>query len=206
MLTRKSSTKGPRNKTKVKRVRDFRAEYARRVQRGILKGLSRSQARGHTRAGERLKPHRPILVNPRSKEEHAIRAMKGGLSLREVARAFGLSEQHLRRYAKENAGAVRVGRQWVFEDQRVRQFPIYSEGELKTVLLKPYEASVSGSFMHAVRRFLWSGDRQILAPYEGQGVTDVNGRFHRLETDPNRLYELDSAGELNFPEFYRIIN
>jgi hypothetical protein len=23
--------------------------------------------------------------------------------------------------------------------------------------------------------------------------------------DPNRLYELDAKGELNFPEFYRII-
>jgi hypothetical protein len=97
-----------------------------------------------------------------------------------------------------------VGRRWVFDDQRARRFPIYSEGELKTVTLTPYEASLAGSFMHAVRRFLPTGDRSVLAPYEGRGVADVRGRFHQFETDPNRLYELDSAGELNFPEFYRI--
>jgi hypothetical protein len=60
--------------------------------------------------------------------------------------------------------------------------------------------------MHAVREFLRTGDRQLLAPYDSQwrGVTDVSGRFHRFETDPNRLYELDSKGEPNFPEIYRI--
>jgi hypothetical protein len=75
---------------------------------------------------------------------------------------------------------------------------------LKTLTLKPYEASEAGSFMNAVSRFFRSGDRQLLEPYEGQGIADVKGRFHRFETDPNRLYELDSNGELNFPEFYRI--
>lgn len=32
--------------------RDYKAEYARRIQRGIEKGLSRSQAAGHPKAGE----------------------------------------------------------------------------------------------------------------------------------------------------------
>lgn len=189
---------------KATRQRDYRAEYARRIQRGASKGLSRSQARGHARAGERPKPTRP--ANPKSKEELALKLMKGGVSLRAAARSFGLSEQHLRRYLKENVNAVWDRRQhlWIIEDQRARQFPVYSEGQLKTLSLKPYEASFAAMYMNAVRRFLWLGDRSILAPYEGQGVTDVNGRFHRFETDPNGLYELDSAGELNYPEFYRI--
>jgi len=187
------------------RRRDYRAEYRRRVQRGLSKGLSLSRARGHARAGERPKSANRIVVNPKSKEELALRAMKSGFSLRDTARTFGLSEQRLRRYAKENAGAVRVGQRWTFDDQRPRQFPIYSDGELKTVTLIPYEASRAALFMHAVRRFLPSGDASILAPYEGEGVTDIHGRFHPFEVDPNRLYELDSAGELSFPEFYRII-
>jgi hypothetical protein len=153
-----------------------------------------------------LRASGPASVNPKSKEELAIKAMKLGIPLRKAARSSGLSEQHLRRYIKENAGAVRVGRRWVFDDQRARQFPVYTDGELKTLTLRPYEASLAGYFMHAVRQFLPTGNRQLLAPYEGQGVTDIKGRFHRFETDPNRLYELDSAGELNFPEFYRITN
>jgi hypothetical protein len=199
-------TGGRKRGVTTARRRDYRSEYRRRVQRGLAKGLSLSQSRGHARAGERPKPTRPIIVDPQGREEQAIRSMKVGFSLRETAIVFGLSEQHLRRYAKENAGATRKGRQWIFDDQRTRRFPVYSEGELKTLLLKPYEASLAGSFMQAVRQFLWNGDRAILASYEGQGVTDVSARFHRFETDPNRLYELDSKGELNFPEFYRITN
>jgi hypothetical protein len=203
MITGRRSPNSPKRKPKTKRKRDYGAEYARRVQRGIAKGLSRSQARGHARAGERPKPSRRV-VNPRSKEELAIKVMAGGLSLRHAAKGFGLSEQHLRRYLKENVNAAWNGRQWIIDDQRSRQIPVYSEGEPKTLMLKPYEASEAGSFMHAAGRFLRTGDRQLLDPYEGRGVADVNGRFHRFETDPNRLYELDSKGELNFLEIYRI--
>jgi hypothetical protein len=170
----------------------------------MSKGLSRSQARGHARAGERPKPSRHAKINPKSNEEHAIKVMAGGFTLRDAAKGFGLSEQHLRRYLKENVNATRKGRQWIIDDQRPRQFPVYSEGELKTLTLKPYEASEAGSFMHSAGRFLRTGDRQLLEPHEGRGVADVNRRFHRFETDPNRLYELDSAGEPNFPEIYRI--
>jgi hypothetical protein len=208
MLSRKSSTKRPRGKSRAKRVRNYKAEYVRRIQLGASKGLSRSQARGHARAGERPKPSRRVSVNPRSKEERAIKVMKGGLTLRDAARGFGLSEQHLRRYLKENANAVwdRRQRLWIIDDQRARHFPVYSEGERKTLTLKPYDASIAGSFMNDAGRFLRTGDRQLLAPYDGQwqGVTDVSGRFHRFETDPNRLYELYSSGEPNFPEIYRI--
>ena len=126
------------------------------------------------------------------------------VTLRDAARNFGLSEQHLRRYVKENVNATRRGRLWIIDDQRPRRFPVYSEGQLKTLTLKPYQASEAGSFMHAAGRFLRTGDRQLLDPYEGRGVADVTGRFHRFETDPNRLYELDSKGEANFPEIYRI--
>jgi hypothetical protein len=203
--TRKHTGVSPRPR-KPDRSRNYRAEYQRRKQRGLAKGLSLSQARGHARAGERLKPANRLFVDRNSPEEKAIRAMQFGIPLRRSAKTYGLSEQHLRRYAKENAGGRFVGRRWVFDDQRPRRVPAYSEGELKALVLTPYEASRAGSFMQSVRQFLPTGDLSILAPYVGQGVTDVAGRFHPFETDPNRLYELDSAGELNFPEFYRIIN
>jgi hypothetical protein len=205
MRTRKKSN--PANAGRLKTRRNYRAEYRRRVQRGLSKGVSLSVARGHARAGERPRPAKPIAVNPKSKEEIAIRIMKDtGASLRHTARLTGLSEQHLRRYVKENVGADRVGNRWVFNDQRPRLFPVYSDNQLKTLPLIPYQASRASRFMHAVRQFLPSGDTSILAPFAGQGVTDIYGRFHSFEVDPNRLYELDAAGELNFPEFYRTVN
>jgi hypothetical protein len=164
------STGRKRKAAKTGHRRDYRAEYARRIQLGISRGLSHSQARGHARAGERPKPSRPVIVNSKSKEELAIKVMARGLTLRDAARDFGLSEQHLRRYVKENANAVwdRRQRLWIIDDQRARQFPVYSEGELKTLTLKPYAASEAGSFMHAAGRFFWTGDRQLLVPYEGE--------------------------------------
>ncbi len=43
--------------------RDYKAEYARRIEQAKAKGLSRSQARGHPKANERLaterSPERP---------------------------------------------------------------------------------------------------------------------------------------------------
>jgi hypothetical protein len=84
--------KGRKAKTPpTTRRRNYRAEYARRVQLGVSKGFSRSQARGHARAGERPKAPGPVIINPRSKEEHAIKAMRAGVPLRTAARTFGLS-------------------------------------------------------------------------------------------------------------------
>jgi hypothetical protein len=203
-ITRKRGSR--RRGSKAARRRNYHLEYLGRVQRGLAKGLSLSQARGHARAGERPRPANPIVVNPKTKEEVAIRMMKAGAPLRTAAKGAGLSEQHLRRYVKENAGAVRVSNRWVINDQRARRFPVYSEAQLKTLTLAPDEASRAGLFMHAARQFLPSGDVSVLAPYIGRGVTDISGRFHPFEVDPNRLYELDAAGELNFPEFYRIIS
>jgi hypothetical protein len=191
---------------KTRRRRDYPAEYSRRAQRGVAKGLSLSVARGHARAGERPKPTNRKLVNPKSKEELAIKVMKGGFTLRDAARGFGLSEQHLRRYIKENIGATRVGNQWVLDDQRARRFPFYSNRTLVAPWLKPYEASSASLYMHARRQFPVSGDMSVLEPYAGQGVKDIYGKFYPFEVDPNALYELASAGEPDFPEIYKITN
>lgn len=205
MATKRKGGGGKRGGRKTVRRRNYRLEYKRRKQRGLAKGLSLSQARGHARAGERPRPANR-LINPKSKEELAIKVMKAGLTLREAASGFGLSEQHLRRYIKENAGAKRVGSEWVFDDQRARRFPFYSGRALVSPWLKPYEASSASLYMHAVRQFLVTGDASALEPHAGQGLKDINGKFYPFEVDLNALYELDSAGELSIPELYAMTN
>jgi hypothetical protein len=200
------ASKRPQRLDRARTARDFKAEYARRVARGLAAGKSRSQARGHARAGERPRWPGPHLAPGKGPFELAVRQVARGSSLRASAREFGLREETLRRYLKENVQAERRGRKWTITDNRPRQFPIFSDQAIAHPWLTPAEATRASDYTRAVGKFLFSGRRKLLAPFEGAGVTDINGRFHPFETDPDRLYELDAAGELSFPELYKIVS
>ena len=43
-------------------------------------------------------------------------------------------------------------------------------------------------------------------PYVGEGVVDIHGKRHPFEVEPNEIYMLDQAGELDFPEIYKIVS
>ncbi len=199
--TNRTSRKSPR-----KRNRDYKAEYAKRINNPAKQTLPLSVRRGHARAGERPRPPRPALINPKSPEEAAVRMISRGSTLKAAAKSEGVSEEHLRRYLKENTDARRVGGRWQVSDVRPRQFPFYSNGRLVSPRLSIEEVSKAARYMQAVKAFLPEGDPALLAPYVGRGVFDIRGAHFLFETDENTLYELDQAGELSFPEYYRIVS
>jgi hypothetical protein len=205
-MTDRTGNRAKRRSFKRSKRRDYAAEYARRIERGLSAGKSRSVSRGHARAGERPRPPGPILAPGKGPFEQAIRSISRGSSLRSASREHGIREETLRRYLKENVQAERKGRKWIITDTRPRQFPIYSEGAIAHPWLAPAEATRASDYMRAVNRFLFTGRRKVLRPFEGAGVTDIKGRLHPFETDPDALYELDAAGELSFPELYKIIS
>jgi hypothetical protein len=129
-----------------------------------------------------------------------------GLSLRDAAARYRISQERLRAYLKENTEASRVGRQWKIVDRRAQQFPFYSNAQLVIPWMSPEQTSEAGRFMQSVKQFLRTGDETILLPYVGKGVRDTSGKFHPFETDENTLYELDHRGEVVIPEQYRIGN
>jgi hypothetical protein len=194
-----------RKRRSVFRRRDYRAEYQRRIALAESRSQSRAVGRGHARAGERPKPAGPRLINPSLPEERAVKLIKEGKSLRAAAKTVGVTDERVRRHLKENTDATRNGRTWLVIDGRPRQFPIYSGGRLASPWLSPDEASRAAKFMAAVTVFLPSGDDGLLEPFVSMGVTDIRGRRFNFETDPNTLFELDAAGELNFPEIYKIV-
>jgi hypothetical protein len=71
------------------KFRDYRAEYQQRIARALAKGFSRTQGRGHPKAGEAYisAPPKPkpakaakgpsAIIDPKRPEERAIKAMKG---------------------------------------------------------------------------------------------------------------------------------
>jgi hypothetical protein len=188
----------------AKRQRDYQTEYARRIVLAAQKGLSRSAARGHPRAGERQNPPTRRAVDPNSREERALKMMRNGAPLRDAAGHFRMSEERLRAYLKEMTGATRENGRWKIVDHRARRFPFYSNGAVVTPWMSLEQTSEAGRYMQAVKQFLRTGEAKFLAPFADGGVHDVNGKLYPFELDENTLYELDHRDEAVIPEQYRI--
>jgi hypothetical protein len=189
-----------------KRKRDYKQEYARRAALGAQRGLSRSAARGHPRAGERRQKATEGSFDPNSREELALKMMRREKSsLRDAAARYGIGQERLRAYLKENTEAKRAAGRWIIVDRRLRErFPVYSSGAVVTPLMSYEQTSEAGRYMQAVKQFLRTGEVAFLRPYAGKGVRDVNGKFYPFELDENTLYELDHRDEAVIPEQYRI--
>jgi hypothetical protein len=184
--------------------RDYAAEYRRRITRGLAKGVSRSQARGHPRASERyLSPRRPGY----QKLEAGVAALRKTKSLSAAARQAKVAPERLRRYLRELDFVEKQRGRWVVgPDPRLRVVLIYSDGKKQRIVVQGYEpAALTGSYWNAVGDFLRTNDPAHLAPFVGVQIRDANGKPYTLETRPNVLYRLASEGMNSFEQVYRIV-
>lgn len=185
--------------------RDYKAAYQRRLQRAAARGLSRSQARGHPKAGENL-IRAPKTIGSDERLEAALKLLRNVNKQGLAAKTAGVSPERFRRFLRENSLAKRQGRSWVITDRRPKRMTVITEGEVKNLILDdPEQLSLNGRHLAAVQQFLRSNDVDLLRPFEGQAVIDARGRPHPLETDPNTLHRLASAGSEVFHEVYRLI-
>ncbi len=189
------------------RKRDYKAEYARRIQRGLKQGLSRAQARGHARAKEAPLRKRGKKTPEEKKLEKAVKALRSGKSQKASAKAGGVSVERLRRHIYANKLAKREGSRWVMTDDRPRRVPTIYKGEFRTVTVPGFAgASLAGLYHNAVGHFVRSNDLSAIEPFEGEGLTDVKGRFFPFETDPNALHRYAAMDNPAFHEIYQIIS
>jgi hypothetical protein len=189
----------------TRRERDYRREYQERIQRAATKGLSRSQARGHARAGELSISAKVRKRLEDNRIQNAIRSMSKGESLAKSARDSGLSEERLRKFVSERKLAKKKGRNWILVKRRLRwQWTIFSEGRLQTIVVSdPETSSVIGKYLNAVRKLLTTNNAKALRRFKNVRVKDVTGRTYRLETDENTLFRLDHAERETPEDFYR---
>ena len=186
------------------RRRDYQAEYQRRVANASARGLSRSQARGHARAGEAPAKPRPIGSDDRL--EAALRELRQSGNREAAAKFAHVAPERFRRFLAQNVEVQGRGRSLKITDNRPRDMLVLSKGDARELRLRDFEqSSLNGRHLAAVRNFITSNDRDLLAVFEGLSVIDVRGKAHPLETDPNTLHRLAAAGGEVFHEIYRLI-
>lgn len=188
------------------RKRDYKAEYERRIAKGLKRGLSRSQARGHPAISEKSVSG-SRAPKPDDQLEAALRDLRSGSSQKAAAQSAGVSAERFRRFIYGHKLAKRTGLSWTLTDDRPRRVATIHQGETKSVTVSNYsEAQKAGEYFYAAGQFIRSNDITHLEPFEGDGLTDVRGKFFAFETDPNALYRHAAQDAPVFHEIYQIVN
>lgn len=189
------------------RKRDYRAEYQRRVERGLAKGYTRAQARGHPGKDQGYVSGQQTAPRYDRRLEIGVKEMRSGKSLTAAARSAHVDPTRLRNYATGSGVVEKRRSRWAMvRDNRPRQVQIYSRGQAQTITVRGYEpAALVGRYMAAVKEFLSTNDVSNLEPFIGEYVRDINGVPHLLETNPNVLYRLANSGVESFEEVYKIV-
>lgn len=188
------------------RTRNYSTEYRRRVARGLIKGLTKTQARGHRKAAEQaIKPQRVRSLQD-AKLQSALRTLRKEKSIAKAAESAGISPERLRAFAIEKGVVEKRGRRFVIKSDITRRLLIYSGGREHSILVsKSRTASLIGRYMAAVRWFLQTNERGHLAPFIGVSVEDDAGTKYLLETRSNHLHRIGASGGSSFEQVYRII-
>ena len=189
--------------------RDHKAEYRRRVERGLAHGLTRQEARGHgalkpspTKGSNNL-PYNAKL------EEALKRLRKPGVSLSQVARDAHVSRERLSGYAKTVAGAHRDGKIWRFDDRRIRRMAIIEADEEAPVMVRVpgfEDAHRAGLHAYEAAQALLNRKQRpdFHRRWEGVRVRDVDGRWHTLSTDFSQILRAILTQDYSFERFYAI--
>ena len=183
--------------------RDTKAEYTRRIAKGLARGLSRSQARGHARHDEA--PLRPRSLASVARLETGLKELHKIGNLTKAAKQAGVSSERLRRFIRENSYAERAGQGWRVTDTRLPQMRTFSEGQVKLLVLRDRDqASINSIYMNAVKKFVRSNKYDLIRPFIGTSIFDAKGRPHLLETNGDTLHELTSVQD-NYVDVYRLV-
>jgi hypothetical protein len=186
--------------------RDYKLEYNLRLLRAFSKGHSRSQARGHAKAGETPIRAPPPRAESMARLEAALKELRRTQSQTRAAAEAGVSAERFRRFIRENELAKRQGREWVFTDQRPREMTAFTTTGHRVLKVAGFDrTSLIGRHEAAIKNFLQTNDVDLLTPFKGQSIKDLSGHTHYFETNPNRIHRFANSEPEAFEQFYRLI-
>jgi len=203
--------------------RDFAAEYAARKARGLARGLTTPQARGHAPMGKSIAALRQagfittIGGGPDAtlqKYYRVVERLAQGERLRTAARAEHIAPGTVKRYNAERRlfqplYHYRAGRPTTVRGYQVEQpgsTPIFTaDGQLITAPAVDAKtaSTLSRYWNRAVEKAL-KGDERELQSFRHTVIHTRDGQHYRLLTDPNaiRAY-FDSLSDADTADFWR---
>jgi len=133
-----------------------------------------------------------------------LRRIRHGDSLAVSCEEAGISEKeaikYLRSYLYKKKG------RWIPKkhDSIERAMQIYENGEIRAIVIRGSKNSaVIGEYYNAVKNYLVSGDPSFLKPFKRKIIIDAYGNKHKLETDPDKIRDIEeSKEEAEFFEVY----
>lgn len=186
--------------------RDYKTEYARRIELGRKRGYSKARARGHRSSQADI----PTTRTPEFQDrlDRAYAAFRETRNLTRSAKAAKVSPERFRTYLRANKLVRKRGKAWsLLADNRIRQSDMLTQRGWSVVVFRGFDAaSAIGSHLAAVGQFKDTGNAGPLAPFIGQGITDISGRLHLFETRPNYILRLIKAGRSSFEQVYRVFS
>lgn len=196
----------------AKRARNFAAEYARRIRNATARGLTKSQARGHPGPAQ----NSALIIRTGAKPakvdwtlEAAIKEMHAGATLSAAARQARVGRERLAAYAKRNAGAIRKGGTWTFDDRRARRVIMAETGEHNFSIFRvPGRDPASLAGQHYAEGLAVLENPNLypafVEKWAGVSIPDVKGKIRFFETDLNALFRMHNAEEVDWTLIYQI--
>jgi hypothetical protein len=202
--------------------RDYTAEYAARKARGVARGLTTAQARGHPPAGQGIAALRRagLITTVGSGPDPTLQAyyrvvdrLARGESLSQATRAEHTTPRTVKAYNAERRlfqplYRYRDGRPTAVRGYQIEQpgsTPILtSSGQLISApAVDAKVASMLGRYWNAVDKSL-RGDNTELQQFRHTVIPTRDGQHYRLLTDPNALRRFfDAMSDADESDFWR---
>ena len=136
--------------------RNYKAEYQRRLASAAKRGLSRSQARGHAKAGEAS-----ALASSKALE-NALKLYRQTGNRAAAAKEHGIAPERFSRFLTHAVTVKGRGKSLKIQDDRPREMLVISNGEARPVVLRGYDqASLNGKYLSAVNACCGAMKRRV---------------------------------------------
>lgn len=130
-----------------------------------------------------------------------LNQMRHGVSLSKACKQVGISPSTVKRYV--GLALTLQNHRWIVEpsDRLLRKMEIYVNGKPIWVTVRGIkQARIIGQYHSAIGRL--ENDKSSLKSFEKVKIRDMNGKFHRLETDITKIFAILERREGS--EFYKI--